>query len=178
MMAEREIWRGIQEGLEAAIVNPGIIIGAGNDKHKATLRLFKQIATQKLPFYTPGSIGFISVQDTARACRTIMHDKVNAERYILVNETLSYKNYFERIAKVLHVSPPKLLVNQFTGKMFVSLDWLLSAFSLRKRGLTSENLKIAMENFQYSNEKFVTDFSFKFTPLNKTIEDIAQHIKK
>ncbi|MDB5227062.1 MAG: family NAD(P)-dependent oxidoreductase, partial [Bacteroidota bacterium] len=72
MLAEREIWRGIQEGLEAVIVNPGIIVGIGNDDHKATIRLFKRIASKKLPFYTNGTNGFIDVEDVARICIQLM----------------------------------------------------------------------------------------------------------
>lgn len=178
MLAEREIWRGVQEGLDAVIANPGIIIGVGNDEHKATLRLFRQIATRRLPFYTPGSIGFIDVQDCARACIDLMESKKTAERYILVNETLTYQHYFEKIAKALQVTPPQMKLNQYSGKFFVFLDAMMSVFSSRKRGLTKENLKIAMENFHYKNDKFVNQFLFTYTPMDVTINNIAKHIKQ
>ena len=107
MLAEREVWRGIQEGLDAVMVNPGIILGSSNNEQKATMRIFKQISAGKMPFYTNGTNGFIDVEDVARICIQLMNKDIHGERFILINEHLSFKDYFERIAKQLNVVPPK-----------------------------------------------------------------------
>lgn len=177
MLAEREIWRGIQEGLEAVIINPGIIVGTGNDEHKATIRLFKQIATQKLPFYTNGTNGFIDVEDTAIAAIQLMNSDIHSERFIAVSENSSFKDYFEQVARALEVTPPGRALNPFLAKVFVTADWFLSKLSDRKRKVTQENLKVAMEKFEYDNHKIKKALGINFIPLGKTIEKVANTLK-
>ena len=176
MLAEREVWRGIQEGLEAVIVNPGIIIGTGNDEHKILTRLFKRIATRNMPFYTNGTNGFIDVEDVAKISIELMNSNISAERFILINENISFKNYFEKIASAMNVEPPKNALNKTTGNLFVMADWFLSKIYHRKRSLTKENLKISLEQFSYSNQKIKEQFNVDFINMDVTIRKIAEQI--
>ena len=177
MMAEREIWRGISEGLEAVIVNPGIIIGVGNDEHKSLIQLFKRITNKKMPFYTNGTNGFIDIEDVAKASILLMNSDVSAERFILVNENISFKNYFEKIANAVNVKAPKNALNKTNGKLFVFVDWLSSKFTHKKRSLTKENLKVSLEEFLYANEKIKKQLNFNFIDFDETIRKIAQQLK-
>jgi nucleoside-diphosphate-sugar epimerase len=178
MLAEREIWRGIQEGLDAVIVNPGIIIGTGNDAHKATIRLFNQIAKGKLPFYTNGTNGFVDVKDVADASIQLMNGNLASERFILVSENISFKEYFEKIAVVMKSQPPKLALNSFLGSLAVFGDWMRAVFTGQKRSLTKEVLKISLENFTYSNDKIKQASGYEFIPVEKTIARVANTLKK
>jgi len=176
MLAEREIFRGISEGLEAVIVNPGIIIGVGNDEHKSLIQLFKRIANKKMPFYTNGTNGFIDIEDVAKASILLMNSDVSAERFILVNENISFKNYFEKIAKAVNVEAPKKALNNTNGNLFVFADWLSSKLTGKKRSLTKENLKVSLEEFLYSNEKIKKQLDFNFIDLDETIHKIASNL--
>ncbi|MEZ5025510.1 MAG: NAD-dependent epimerase/dehydratase family protein [Chitinophagales bacterium] len=176
MLAEREVWRGMQEGLDTVIVNPGIILGYGK-ANKATMRIFKNIQQGKMPFYTLGTNGFVDVQDVVQCCIQLMNADIKSERFILVGENLSFKTYFELIAETLKVKAPTRKLNKTTGYFFLFLDWLISAFSNRKRGLTKENLNVSLEPFEYSNEKIKQAIPFSFTPIQQTIERIAENIK-
>ncbi len=176
MLAEREVWRGMQEGLESIIINPGIIIGVGHDEHKATLRLFKRIATGKLPFYTNGSNGFVDVEDVAKIAIRLMNQKFKGKRYIVISSNVSFKDYFKSISKALKVKTPKWRLNSFTGKMFSLLDWIFCKVSNRKRSLTSETLKVSLEKFTYSNQKIMEALDYDFIPLDITIKKVADNI--
>ena len=118
MLAEREVWRGMQEGLEAVIVNPGIIVGYSQNDNKATMRLFQRIANGKMPVYTNGTNGFVSVEDVADICIQLMNSKTHSERFIVVGENISFKTYFEQIAKQLQVAPPKKALNKKIDSAF------------------------------------------------------------
>ncbi len=56
--AEREVWRGMAEGLKAVIVNPGIIIGPGN-WNSGSGKLFSSV-WNRLKFYSEGMSGSLS----------------------------------------------------------------------------------------------------------------------
>ncbi len=176
MLAEREVWRGIQEGLKAVIVNPGIIIGVGHED-KSTMRIFRKIQQQRLPFYSNGTNGFVDVSDVASCCIQLMNSNVQSERFIIISENKSFKYYFETIAKTLQVPPPKLRLNKILGWFFVCLDWLISTLFFKKRGLTKENLIISIEPFEYANDKIKKQLNYTFIPMEKSIEKIAKQLK-
>lgn len=177
MLAEREIWRGIQEGLEGVIVNPGIIIGTSHNQNKATMRVFKQIASRKMPFYTNGTNGFIDVRDVVNCSIQLMNGPFQADRYILIAENRTFKSYFEAIARQLQVPAPRFALNKCIGFAAAAADrfasWLVPS---RKRGISSENLKVSLETFRYSNDKIKQALNYQFTPLEDTIAIIAQQI--
>ena len=177
MLAEREVWRAEQEGLEVVVVNPGIILGSSSNENKATMRVFKRIASGKMPFYSNGTNGFIDVRDVARICIQLMNSPVNSERFILINQNLSFKDYFERIAKRLNVQPPKRALNKTLGNVFLFADWMASTLSRRKRSFTKEIFKVSMEHFEYSNEKIKRQLDYTFIPFDETIDTIAQQLK-
>ena len=67
---EMEVWRGIAEGLNATIVNPSLILGAGR-WDSGSCELFNTIA-KGFPFYTTGINGFVDVKDVVRAMITLL----------------------------------------------------------------------------------------------------------
>lgn len=175
MLAEREVWRGIQEGLDAVIVNPGIILGYGKE-NKATMRVFNKIRAQKMPFYSNGTNGFIDVEDVVNCCIQLMNSTITNERFILIGTNTTFKYYFETIASAFQVPAPKRALNKIIGNIFLCVDWLASAFTSRKRGLTKENMTVSLEHFEYSNEKIKQQLNYHFIPLEETINKIAQQI--
>jgi dihydroflavonol-4-reductase len=177
MLAEREVWRAEQEGLEVVVVNPGIILGSSSNENKATMRVFNRIASGKMPFYSNSTNGFIDVRDVAKICIQLMNSPVHSERFILINQNLSFKDYFERIAKRLNVQPPKRALNKTLGNVFLFADWMASTLSRRKRSFTKEIFKVSMEHFEYSNEKIKRQLDYTFIPFDETIDTIAQQLK-
>jgi dihydroflavonol-4-reductase len=96
-LAEMEVWRSIGEGLNAVIVNPVIILGAG-DWHKGSTEIFKS-AYEEFPWYTEGTTGFVDVQDVCKAMIALMNSNIVAERFILSAETVSYQYIFTKLLK-------------------------------------------------------------------------------
>ena len=174
-MAERQIFRGIEEGLEAAIINPGIIVGTGHNPNKSTHRFLKRISEQKMPFYTNGTNGFVDIDDVVKLSIQLMQGNFNKEKFIAISENWSFKQYFETIAKTFGVEPPKMGLNPVTSNLFYNLDALASLFvPNRKRGYTKENAKIAMEKFNYSNQKIKNVLGYNFIPLEETIHKVVK----
>jgi len=94
---ELEVWRGIGEGLQAAIVNPSTILGGDNWDNGSTA-LFKSVYNE-FKYYTEGMNGFIDVRDVAHAMILLMNSKISGQRFILSSENLSYKEIFFLMAK-------------------------------------------------------------------------------
>jgi len=110
-LSEMEVWRGIQEGLEAIVVNPGLIIGPG-DFNRSSAALFSKI-NDGLGYYPPGGTGFIGVHDCAKSMTELMSRPISGERFILVSENLSMQEVFNAIADGLGVKKPNKLASDF-----------------------------------------------------------------
>ena len=68
--SEAEIWRGMEEGLDAVIVNPSIILGPAN-WDTGSAKMFKTV-WDGMKFFTRGITGFIDVKDVVRAMILLM----------------------------------------------------------------------------------------------------------
>ena len=168
---ECEVWRGVQEGLPAIIVNPSMIMGAGF-WHSGTAKMFRQI-DKGLMFYPKGGNGFVDVRDVASASIALMESKIEGERYILNAENLTFKNLFDQIAAALNKKPAFLKAND----LLIDFMWRLDAFKSTLLGispvLTKELAKNMQLCFEYDNGKIKKDLGFQFRPMNQTITDTA-----
>ena len=107
--SELEVWRGVAEGLNAAIINPSLIIGSGF-LHEGTSAFIPKIENG-LKYNPTGTSGFIDVRDVANIAHLLMHSDITAERFILSAETISYKDFFSMISKNLGVVGPTIEAN-------------------------------------------------------------------
>lgn len=169
---ELEVWRGIAEGLNAIIVNPALILGAGNF-NTGSPKLFKNVA-KGFPFYTTGINAFVDVKDVVRAMIILMKANKFGQRYCLNGTMISYQNLFTMMAKYLNVKAPHIKANHFISEIVWRLCRLESKIKGKKPLITKEMARTATNKYSYSSEKIIKEIGFQFTPIEKTIKDICQ----
>lgn len=169
-LGEMEIWRGIAEGLNAVIVNPTIILGAGNWDGGST-GIFKS-AFNEFPWYTEGVSGFVDVRDVAAAMIMLMESEVSAERFIVSAANETYLEIFNKIAKCFNKKPPSKRVTPFLASLVWRIQSLKSKLGSREPLLTRETAATALAEVYYDNHKLLRFFSsFSYRPLDETIRD-------
>lgn len=170
-LAEQEVWRGIAEGLTAAIVNPSVIMGSGFWDEGPT-RFFKQV-WEGLKFYPTGATGFVDVRDVAQFMIQLMESNIAKERYILNGENLQFQKVFNSIAKELHTKAPFIKVNPLLKSIAWRAEWLRTLFTRKKPMVTRDTANAAMRTFEYQNDKSLQVFDFKYTPIARTIAETS-----
>lgn len=174
-LSELEVWRGINEGLNAVIVNPSVILGEG-DWQNGSPKIFSTVAN-KLKYYTKGITGYVDVLDVVNIMVQLMESEVSNERYIVSSENLSFKDLFSKIANALDVAPP----NKFASSFVLELAWRLEAFrsifTKKHPKLTKTSAKSAQKTAHYSAQKLQNKLNFNYTPIDETILRIAQNYK-
>ncbi|TKK68327.1 NAD-dependent epimerase/dehydratase family protein [Ilyomonas limi] len=175
-LAEMEVWRGIGEGLKAVIVNPTIILGAG-DWNGGSSQIFKTVY-EEFPWYTDGITGFVDVVDVVSAMQLLMESEVSAQRYILNAVNMSFKELFVMIAQCFGKRPVHKKVTPFMAGVI----WRWEAIKYRLTGisplLTKETAASAQAKVFFKNGKFLQQFpSFKYTPITTTIYNICNQLK-
>ena len=168
--SEMEVWRGIEEGLKAVIVNPSIILGSGF-WDRGSSALFRRV-DRGLKYGTPGMTGYVGVRDVVEAMIRLMDSEISGERYILNSGNHTFVEIIEMIAEAMG-KPRKL--KELTPSSLRSLsrmDKVLGIFT-GKRSLTPEQVRSAFRETNYSNEKIREALGFEFTPVNEVIKRVA-----
>ena len=175
-LAELEVWRGIGEGLKAVMVNPVIILGAGNWNDSST-KIFKSVY-EEFPWYTEGVNGFVDVKDVVKAMILLMESDVNAERFILNAGDYTYKDIFTMIANAFGKKPPHRSVNRLIAGVVWRLEALKSMLSGKEPLVTKETAKNALARAIFDGNK-IKQFlpSFSYTPLTETIARTCNELK-
>ncbi len=176
-LAEMEVWRGIGEGLDAVIVNPVIILGAG-DWEKGSSEIFKS-AYDEFPWYTEGTGGFVDVTDVVKAMVLLMEADASAQRFILCGHNLSYREVFTSIAKAFGRKPPYRKVTPFLAGIVWRLEAIKSFFTGKDPLLTKETSKTARARVRFENSRLTSRFpQFQYTAFEDSIRRISGELKK
>ena len=169
--AEMEVWRGIAEGLNATIVNPSLILGAGR-WDSSSCELFTTIA-KGFPFYTTGINGFVDVKDVARAMITLMENEKFGQRYCLNGALISYQELFNLMAENFGVRAPYIRVEKTLSEVAWRMFWLMGKLQGKKPLITKETARTATRKYSYSSKKIMEELDFKFTPIQDSIKEIC-----
>lgn len=173
--AEMEVWRGMAEGLNAAIVNPAIILGSGCWE-KGTANFFKKI-WDGLKFYPPGTSGFVDVRDVVRFTVQLMESDISAQRFILNASNWKYQRLFSTIAEMLDKKPPNIKANAILRSLVWRIEWLKAKITGIRPIITRETAHNSAKTIFYKNEKSIQTFNFQYMPLEKTIAETARQFR-
>lgn len=175
-LAELEVWRGIAEGLPAVMVNPVIILGAG-DWTKGSAAMFKS-AYDEFPWYTNGSGGYVDVNDVVNVMVQLMESDIAGERFILCAEHKTYKEIFTMIAEGFGKKSPHKNATPFMAAVVWRLEAIKSTLSGKSPLLTRETAATALTNVYFENKKLLKYLpSFQYTPLLQTINRVCSQMK-
>lgn len=171
-LAELEVWRGMEEGLDVFVVNPGIILGEGKWE-KGSCRLFFNIKNG-FKLYTQGINGFVGVRDLAEAMTGLGMTDLKNKRFLMVSENISYKQLFEWIAEALKVKAPSI---EIKPSYLIWLKWPIKLYAWLnpKSTISYETLKTSLKK-NYYDSKAIKDAGFTFTPIQQVVKDTATHL--
>ena len=173
---EREVWRGIEEGLNAVIVNPGIVLSPGF-WNQSSSRLFKK-CYQGNSFYTDGITGYVSAKDTAEAMIQLVEKNHFANRYILIEGNYSFETILNLISTGLSKRKPTIHAGKTLLQFGRILDFILSRFTGREQILTKSFIHSALHKKPYLNTKIKDTLSLKFSPIEAEIKEICDILVK
>lgn len=171
-LGEQEIWRGVAEGLQAAVVNPSIILGSGF-WDRGSARLFSH-AAGNYPFYPAGTTGLVDVRDVVRFMVMLMESSVSGQRFILSAENWTYRSLLETIAMELGARPPYIKTSFLLRALSWRAAWLAGFLTGKPPLLTRETARNSSLTFYYDNRKSIEQFDFQYTPIRQAVAETAR----
>lgn len=156
--------------LNAYILNPSTVYGAG-DATKGSRSVQRKVASGKFPFYTPGGVNVVYVDDVIQCILNVRKRGRVGERYIVAGENLTIKDLFSEIAKEAGVKPPSIGLPSSALK-FLGLigDKVLEPLGI-KGPLSAETANTSCMYHWFSSEKAQKELGLKPTPARKAITE-------
>ncbi|WP_435623663.1 NAD-dependent epimerase/dehydratase family protein [Flagellimonas sp.] len=173
--SELEVWRGSQEGLSVVVVNPGIVLGPGYWR-SGSGALFKRASKGKR-YSFPGGSGFVSVNDVVNSMVLLMQSDIEKERYILVNQNLTYHKVFDSMANALGVEPPSQKISLWVLEILWRVDCLRNRLFGKRRKLSKNIVKGLYHQDIYENSKSKTIPGFSYESLEEVISFCCEKLK-
>ncbi len=169
---ELEVWRGIEEGLNAVIVNPSIIVAPYllNSTLRKILRFFFK---HGIKYYVCGKKGYIDVNDLVRIMIILTESNISAENFIVSAQNLSFRQILDYVNRYFQ--------KKFTKKKIpITTFKLLKIFSLifGKNRINNQLISYLYNDEIYSSQKLETFIDYKFTPIQKSIYEILDIYRK
>ncbi|MCO5269634.1 MAG: NAD-dependent epimerase/dehydratase family protein [Brumimicrobium sp.] len=171
-MAEKEVWRGINEGLNAVMVNPGVVIGAGDWK-ESSLAIFETVS-KGLSYYPPGGTGYVDARDVARSLTQLMNKNIFGERYICVGVNAGFKELMDTIATQVGKKPPHKEITPFLMKIAYVFASIYSGITFSAPKLTKTVLKSSFTKTKFSNQKLKDAIGYEFYTLKESVENAVK----
>ena len=162
-MAEQEVWRGIEEGLNAVIVNPGVVIGAG-PWNQGSGELFP-ICKKGFKFYTEGVTGYVGASDVAKIMILLTEEKKFKERFILIENNYSFKQILDWIHFGFDKKGPTIKTGKFLLKTALFLNKIIPISSK----ITKATVIASLTKSYFSNKKVCDSLNYQFSPIKDCI---------
>lgn len=173
LLSENEVMRGVACGLRAVVVNPALILGAG-DWHSGSTAMVPLMAAG-VPFYTDGSTGMVDVQDVARAMVDLAEcEKAVGERFIVCGANISYKDFLTLSAEAAGKKPPHIQAGRFLLGTAWRAAWLAGKLTGKTFLFTRDLAQVLQKKTCYSTDKLKNTIDFEFTPIGQTIDRIVK----
>lgn len=156
--------------LDCVIVNPTFMFGP-RDARPSSGKMIVDVAKRRIPGSTPGYNNFVDVRDVARGMMAAWIKGRRGERYILAGHDMTYREVFERIAKVAGVKPPRFAIPYAAAR----LVGLWGDF-VERRGkdplVNGTQIRYAYtDKFRFKSGKAAKELGYTFGPLEPAIDD-------
>ncbi len=171
-LSEKEIWRGMAEGLNAVIVNPSIIFGPGI-WNTGSSKLLSSVH-KGLRFFSKGVTGYVDVKDVTEVMVMLMRSKLSGERYILNSENLSYEYVLKLIAKYLNAKQPSIYAKKWMSELVWRIERIKEILIRRPAFITKDTARTAHKKTYYSNQKISKALDFSFIPVEESIKSVSE----
>lgn len=173
--AEREVFRGMEEGLNAVIILPSVIIGPGYWEENSGLF---RLVYQGLKYATKGINGYVDARDVAHAMRLLMDNNCFGERFIASAANLSYLEFFQMIAKHMDKPAPTVIVPPAMTGIAWRVEAVRSLLTGAKPEITREMAITTSQVYTYSSKKICDRLGFSFRDPEDSIRETCGYFLK
>jgi dihydroflavonol-4-reductase len=158
--AEQRVLAACARGLDAVIVNPPSMYGAG-DRRKGDGSLLSAVLAGEVRFAPPGGLNVANVEDVCDGMLLALQKGRGGERYLLTGENLTGMQLLQRIAGIVGGTPPRRTApRSLVRAAALALRWKERCLGSRPP-VTSEILALAAKFLWYDAGKAARELGWR-----------------
>ncbi len=167
-LAELEVYRGQEEGLNVTIINPSVIM-APTDWNKSSARLFKYIWDESR-FYTNGYLNYVDVRDVADIAFAVWNKNDFGKKYIASGGMKHFTEVFQAIAHRFSRKAPSVNVPATLATSVAFLEEIKSLLLGYEPVVTRQSVRMTKGKFFYENVKSCKELTFQYRSIETTLD--------
>ena len=175
--AERRVLDECRLGLDAVIVNPPSMYGAG-DRRKGDDSLLGAVLTGRVRWSPPGGINVANVQDVCSGMLAALDRGRSGERYILGGENLTGAQLLQRIAGIVGGNAPRRTASSRLLRAAVRAMRLKERWFGSRPPVTSDVLQLAQRFLWYSSQKAERELGWRAGPVDAGIDAAWRELQR
>ena len=164
-LAELEVQCAVASGLDAVIVNPTLVIGAG-DINKISGDVLLRVADGRLKIVTQGGLNTIHIKDAIHGHLLAATHGKTGHRYILGSANMTHLQFLTEVANVAGTGPPRFVVPAGLLRKLAPLFSALAAFI--PLPFSPDAARKVGYHFYYDTAKAIEELGFT---ANRSIEE-------
>ena len=170
--AEMEVRKGIEQGLDALMINPCNIIGPYDYQNWS--QLFTLIDRQKLPGVPLSTQTFCHVREVAKAHITAFYRGKKGENYILGGVEVDYLSLAQAIGNMLGKPTPNRTTPIWILKLLGRVSLWGSYITGKEPDITPEKVILITDQILCNSQKAENELDYHSVPLKNMLDDCYQ----
>ncbi len=177
--AEKEVMKGVAQGLDAVILIPTAAIGPYDFQPSLLGQGLLALYNRKLPSLIDGGFDWVDVRDIAKAAIAAMERGKPGERYVISGMWKPIKDLASLVQDTTGVQPPKFTSPHWLAKMSVPIAKVMSRLTHTPMLYTHETLEVLLRcNRNISCLKARRELDVYPRPLTDTLRDTFDWYKQ
>jgi dihydroflavonol-4-reductase len=175
--AEEAVWRTVDRGLAAVIVNPAVVIGAG-DQYLIAGHLGIEVARGRLAAVPPGGVCVVDVDAVVQGHMAAAERGRVGERYILGGENLSYREIVATVASMTGRPAPRRTLPRRALPLLGAIVDVANRVSPRPQPVSGEQLRLSARDVFFDSGKAVRELDYPLLPFRGATEKALRWYKE
>ncbi len=167
--AEKEVLKGARQGLQAVILNPGMILGE-RDVNLNGGSMLLDIRNGNIPICPPGGNGVCDADSVAKAHIAAAERGAVGERHIVAGVNATFREIFETVAEVVGGRAPSLRAPAELAHIIGKTCDFFSTFTKKEPDITFDKAFWSSCRNYYSSRKAQELLGFEITPIKVSVE--------
>ena len=175
-MAELEVYKAIDRGLNACMVNPANVWGVGDIRGRR-VALIKALKFG-FPFYTDGGTNFVDVDAVVEAIINAITLGKCGERYILGGDDLPIKDFLGIITDEVRARKPFIKIPKLPIVLISYTQEALGIFTRISPRPTASQLCFFGKNIYYDSSKAIRELKMPLIPIKECIRKTVEFYRE
>jgi nucleoside-diphosphate-sugar epimerase len=164
---------GSAASMETIVVNPTFMLGPYDTKPSSG-KIILMGWKKRFVFYPPGGKNFVHVKDVSAGILRALDRGRHGERYLLANENLSYREFYEKLNVVADQNARLVGIPKSALMLLGHFGDLLRSMGIRS-SLSTTNTRILCVDNYYSNLKSREELGLDYSSTDKSIRDAIDY---